>query len=237
MKKTLWALMALAMIGTAQAQQEMEDLTSKASDGSDIFVKNSSGNCVLVKANRGYRNCTNKAPEPPPTVTPPPPVQVVNETVELGAEALFDFDKYNLKPRGKEILGNLVQDLNQPGAHVEGINVVGHTDSIGTDRYNQKLSERRANSVVKFLTGAGVSPSIIQSHGEGERNPVASNKTPEGRQQNRRVEVSVKGYLEKQQQVAAPAGAAPMPQGAPQGGMAPQGAPAEGGPAPEQLQQ
>lgn len=223
--------MALALIGTAQAQQEMEDLTSKASDGSDIFVKNSSGNCVLVKANRGYRNCTNKAPEPPPPPAPPQP-QIVNETVELGAEALFDFDKYNLKPRGKEILGNLVQDLNQPGAHVEGINVVGHTDSIGTDRYNQKLSERRANSVVQFLTGAGVPQNIIQSHGEGERNPVATNKTPEGRQQNRRVEVTVRGYLERQQQI--PAGA-PMPAG-PQD--APQAMPVEGGPAnPEQLQQ
>lgn len=203
MKKTLLAAIALAFVGTASAQTEQENLTSKASDGSDIFVKNSSGNCVLVKANKGYVNCGVNTPEPPPPVTPEQPrIQMVNETVTLDAATLFDFDKYNLRPKGKQVLDQLVQDLNQPGAHVQSLGIVGHTDSKGSDAYNQKLSERRANTVAQYLASAGVPQDIMQVSGEGERHPVASNKTAAGRQQNRRVEVTVQGYIERQQQVA-----------------------------------
>ena len=70
---------------------------------------------------------------------------------------------------------------------------MGHTDSIGTDAYNQKLSERRAASVKAYLVSKGIDPNRIYTEGKGKKNPIASNKTKEGRAQNRRVEIEIVG--------------------------------------------
>jgi OOP family OmpA-OmpF porin len=70
---------------------------------------------------------------------------------------------------------------------------IGHTDSIGSDAYNQKLSVRRAESVKAYLVSKGVEPNRIYTEGKGEKQPVASNKTKDGRQKNRRVEIEVIG--------------------------------------------
>ena len=70
---------------------------------------------------------------------------------------------------------------------------IGHTDSIGADAYNQKLSVRRAESVKSYLVSKGVEPNRIYTEGKGEKQPVASNKTADGRQKNRRVEIEVIG--------------------------------------------
>lgn len=77
------------------------------------------------------------------------------------------------------------------GADVQSIKVIGHTDSQGTDEYNQKLSERRASSVVAFLLNQGLTPDKLTSQGKGESEPVADNDTEEGRAQNRRVELHI----------------------------------------------
>ncbi len=109
--------------------------------------------------------------------------------VSLSADANFDFDKYNLKPAGKADLSKLAQQLH--GVKVKSVDIVGHTDSIGTEAYNQVLSEKRAQSAANYLVSEGVSPSVITTRGMGERQPIATNKTAAGRAQNRRVDITV----------------------------------------------
>jgi len=77
-------------------------------------------------------------------------------------------------------------------AYVKEVVVTGYTDSIGTDSYNQRLSEKRAASVADYLMKLGVSTAKVIQRGEGERNPIASNKTKAGRAQNRRVEINIR---------------------------------------------
>jgi len=121
----------------------------------------------------------------------PAPKPVVYETVTLGAHALFNHDKSSLRPEGIRELNDLAAKLRSFSS-VQGINVVGHTDSDGADAYNQGLSERRAASVKAYLVQQGISSSAISTSGRGESSPATSNATPEGRQQNRRVEIGIR---------------------------------------------
>jgi outer membrane protein OmpA-like peptidoglycan-associated protein len=101
----------------------------------------------------------------------------------------FDFDKYNIK---KIYIPDLEQHVAYLSANPSSpVTVEGHTDSIGTDQYNQKLSERRANAVRKYLIEKGIASSRIQVVGYGEQRPIADNKTDEGRAINRRAEFEV----------------------------------------------
>ena len=131
------------------------------------------------------------APSSAPTNAPAAAPAPAAEKVTFEADAFFDFDKSVLKPAGKERLTDLVSKLQ--GTDIEIVIATGHTDSIGTDAYNQKLSLRRANSVKAFLVSKGVPTDRIFTEGKGESQPVASNKTREGRAKNRRVEVEVVG--------------------------------------------
>ncbi len=127
------------------------------------------------------------APAPAPVVTKP----AVLERVTFGSDALFAFDHYDLKPAARARLDALVQRMH--GARINAIHVVGYTDSIGSEKYNQKLSERRADSVRNYLIQDGVPADIITAEGRGKHDFVASNKTAAGRAKNRRVEVEVDG--------------------------------------------
>jgi outer membrane protein OmpA-like peptidoglycan-associated protein len=104
---------------------------------------------------------------------------------------LFDFDKAVLKPAGKQAIHDVDAEIMASKAKVIDINVVGHTDSVGTEEYNQQLSLRRANAVKDYMVSEGIDPGIIDVKGMGEAEPVASNDTAEGRTENRRVEISV----------------------------------------------
>ena len=134
------------------------------------------------------------APAPAPVVVAPPaPVApVVGATkVTYAADAFFDFDKSVLKPEGKAKLDDLtgkIKDIN-----LEVIIAVGHTDSVGSDEYNQKLSVRRSEAVKAYLVSKGIEKNRVYTEGKGEKQPVADNKTSEGRAKNRRVEIEVVG--------------------------------------------
>jgi OOP family OmpA-OmpF porin len=111
--------------------------------------------------------------------------------VVLNADTFFDFDKSTIKPEGRQILDQVASQVNT--LNLETLIATGHTDSIGTEQYNQGLSERRANSVKSYLIDKGVPADRIYAEGKGETQPVATNKTREGRAQNRRVEIEIVG--------------------------------------------
>jgi len=120
--------------------------------------------------------------EPAPAPAPAP------ETITLSGDALFDFDKSNLRPDAVEALDNIVKKYK--GTSLQSMSIVGHTDSKGSDAYNQALSERRAASVREYLAAQGLDGSKISTSGRGESEPAATNDTAEGRQQNRRVSIT-----------------------------------------------
>ena len=130
---------------------------------------------------------------PAPVVVPvvPPPPAPVSEKVTFAADAFFDTGKSVLKPDAQAKLSDLVDKTK--GVNLEVIIAVGHTDTVGSAAYNQKLSIARAESVKKFLTGKGIETNRVYTEGKGFTQPVADNKTAEGRAKNRRVEVEVVG--------------------------------------------
>ena len=151
--------------------------------------------------------CVTPPPPPPveaapiaPKAVPVVPVAPVapvptSEKVSFSADAFFDFDKAVLKPDGKAKLDDLSSKLQ--GINLEVIIAVGHTDSIGSDEYNQKLSMRRAEAVKAYLLSKGVDGKRVYTEGKGEKQPVADNKSSAGRAQNRRVEIEVVGTRSK----------------------------------------
>ncbi|WP_431256469.1 outer membrane protein OmpA [Roseateles chitinivorans] len=137
------------------------------------------------------------APAPAPAAAPsapavvPVPVAPTSEKVTYAADAFFDFDKSTLKPEAKAKLDDLVSKTG--GINLEVIIAVGHTDGIGTDAYNQKLSVQRAESVKQYLVSKGLEKNRVYTEGKGKKQPIADNKTAEGRAKNRRVEIEVVG--------------------------------------------
>jgi len=137
-------------------------------------------------------------PPPPPPPAPMPPTPVISETPQPAPQpaptrralltlhgTAFAFDKFNLTAIAKDSLQMVAATLKaNPDAKVE---IQGHTDSVGTEKYNQALSERRANSVKNYLVSLGIAEGRIATHGFGEMRPVADNATAAGRAENRRV--------------------------------------------------
>lgn len=118
-------------------------------------------------------------------------VERVGEGIQVTFDSgiLFDFDSYTLRGAAQENLANLAASLNRyPDSDVL---IVGHTDSMGQDGYNQTLSENRSGAAMRYLVQQGVDAGRIQAAGLGESEPVASNDTDDGRQANRRVEVAI----------------------------------------------
>ena len=130
-------------------------------------------------------------PPPAPVAPPPPPPPVAASKVTFAADAFFDFDKSVLKPEGRAKLDDLVSKIRD--VNLEVIIAVGHTDFVGTDAYNQRLSVRRAEAVKAYLVTKGIERNRVYTEGKGEKQPVADNRTAAGRAKNRRVEIEVVG--------------------------------------------
>jgi OOP family OmpA-OmpF porin len=147
------------------------------------------------------------APAPAPRVAPPAPaprapapaprapVAPVSEKVTFAADAFFDVNKSVLKPEARAKLDDLVSKTG--GVNLEVIIAVGHTDSDGSDSANQALSVRRSEAVKAYLVSKGVEKNRVYTEGKGEKQPVADNKTKEGKAKNRRVEIEVVGTRTK----------------------------------------
>ncbi len=153
-------------------------------DGDGIFDRRD--RCPDTPANTAvdHMGCPLKQyPASPPAAEPEPTVIVLDDN---GA-VMFAFDSAELTAAAQQHLQSLVAKLNSPT--VAKVRVIGHTDSVGSDSYNQALSERRAGSVAEFLIGQGLEPGKVTSQGRGESEPVTDNDSEEGRARNRRVEL------------------------------------------------
>ena len=198
--KNLAALVATAAIATTAAAQTVDNWRNASGD----VWKNSTGLCwrdanwtpaTAAKDCDGAVAAPAVAAPPAPRAAPAPAPAASQapaaSKVTYAADTFFDFDKSVLKPAGKAKLDDLVGKVK--GINLEVIIAVGHTDSVGSDAYNQKLSVRRAESVKAYLVTKGIEKNRIYTEGKGEKQPVADNKTKEGRAKNRRVEIEVVG--------------------------------------------
>jgi OOP family OmpA-OmpF porin len=142
------------------------------------------------------------APPPPVAVAQPEPPRTVIQKVSLSTDVLFDFNKAELKDTGKQKLDEFANQVK--GAKVDEIVIVGHADRIGSENYNEKLSEARAQSVKDYLAQRGAQTNVITAQGKGESAPVtgdqckkmAGKKLIECLQPDRRVEIEVLGSRE-----------------------------------------
>ncbi|VVM81485.1 hypothetical protein PS862_02613 [Pseudomonas fluorescens] len=143
--------------------------------------------CPDTPANTPVEHHGCPLPQYPVSVKPVEPVPV--EVIVLRDDVLFAFDKFSLTPSAQGQLDSLLSKLQ--GADVVSIKVIGHTDSKGSDAYNQALSDRRASAVADYLLSRGLAANKLTSEGRGEREPVADNETDAGRAKNRRVELHI----------------------------------------------
>ena len=183
--------MLLANVAVAHEAGTVND--GYVGDSQKHYITHSTGDCVRTghwKKEDQTVDCglVPVAKAPPP---PPPPAPPTYEKFTLAAEALFDHDKSVVKQAGKDALHALDEKIKSKGATVVDIDVIGHTDSDGSEEYNQSLSVRRANAVKDFMVSEGIDGSIIDVSGKGELSPIADNRTREGRALNRRVEIHV----------------------------------------------
>lgn len=177
-------------------------------DGGASEVAVGAGAGIIAGAVLGHFVCKRlipeKKPEPPPPPPrraaappppPPPPAPAPEPEPDPCAGTIvlrgvqFDFDKAEIRPDAAVILEEAASQLSQ--CQEGSITVKGHTDSTGPERYNQGLSERRAQAVSSYLVDQGVSQSRLRSRGMGESQPVATNATRDGRALNRRVELDL----------------------------------------------
>ena len=185
----LICLFGLAYVNSFAVAQTVDNWVNASGE----VWKDSSGNCWR---NSNWTPATaakgcGAVVEAPVVVKSTPAVVPAATKITYAADAFFDFDKAVLKPAGKDKLNDLLSKIK--GINLEVIIAIGHTDSVGSDTYNQKLSVRRAEAVKAYLVSKGIEKNRIFTEGKGEKQPVADNKTTQGRAKNRRVEIEVVG--------------------------------------------
>lgn len=155
-------------------------------DGDGVFDRRD--RCPDTPAGTQVNHMGCPLPQYPPAQAQPEPAappEVI--TLDDQGQVLFAFDSAELTAAARQRLQSLLPRLNEPG--VTRVKVMGFTDSVGSDSYNQRLSERRASSVAEYLISQGLAPNKVTSQGRGEADPIADNDSDEGRARNRRVEL------------------------------------------------
>ncbi len=199
--KTILASAAVAALaggiwmGSSVAQEHPMASPGFVGDVKGIVVTDSVDDCVRTGSSTA-ESC-RPAVEPMAAAAPAPAhAAPLAERITLKGMTLFDFDKATLKPQAREVLDDTIAEIKKKlqSYDVENrhMTVTGHTDSVGSDAYNQRLSERRAAAVKAYLVEHGIG-GPIEARGLGESRPVASNTTAAGREQNRRVEIALTG--------------------------------------------
>ena len=158
-------------------------------------------------------------PAPTPLVTAPPPQPPLIEKISVSEDVLFAFDKAALKPEGQKTLDELSSRMK--GANVQEIDVIGHTDRIGTEQYNQQLSEKRAAAVKAYLAQKGIESDKVKSEGRGKTEPVTGDQCKGMKgdklisclQPDRRVDVEVRGERETASTSTSPSAGSTSPSG------------------------
>jgi OOP family OmpA-OmpF porin len=208
----LATLLGLSVSALAQTKGiDRKDVIGYAIDQRDNVVKSGYGLCwrtgfwtpamAIEECDPDLVKKAEPAPAPKAdTPPPPPPPKPAAQKVTLAADALFDFNKANLRDEGKAKLDKLAGDIKS--IKLEVIIAVGHADRFGTDAYNQKLSEKRAESVKAYLVAKGIEPNRVYTEGKGKKQPITkadqckgakSKKTIDCLQPDRRVEIEVIG--------------------------------------------
>ncbi len=186
---TIAAGMLLANVAVAHDAGTVTD--GYVGDSQKHYITHSTGDCVRSGFWKKEDQTVDCGLVPVAKAPPPPPPAPTYEKFTVAAEALFDHDKSVLKQAGKDAIHALDEKIKSKGATVFDIDVIGHTDSDGSEEYNQALSIRRAESVKNFMASEGINAGIIDVIGKGESSPIADNRTREGRALNRRVEIHV----------------------------------------------
>ena len=126
-------------------------------------------------------------PEPEPEPEPPKRVQVTADSIVITEKIMFEYDKADIRSESFELCDEIV-DVIQKNPRIKKISIEGHTDGDGSAKYNKKLSQKRADAVMKYFVDHGVDAARLQSVGHGEDKPIAANDSDEGKEKNRRVE-------------------------------------------------
>lgn len=204
----LAALIALVALTSVVGAQEIQNWRSASGD----VWKNSTGQCwrsaswtpataapgcdgAIAAPAPAAPVAAKAAPAPAPAAAPAPAPAAAASKVTYAADAFFDFGKSVLKSEGKAKLDDLVSKVKS--ISLEVVIAVGHTDAVGSDAFNQRLSVARSEAVKAYLVSKGIDKNRIYTEGKGETSPVADNKTKEGRAKNRRVEIEVVGTRSK----------------------------------------
>ncbi len=193
------SLSAIALTTVLMSTSALAHSGKFLSDGAGNRVLDGNGDCVL--ANNGADVCAPPAPvvvapapvvkpAPKPVVVPEPPKRIV-QNVSFAGDALFATNSAVLTDAGKASVDPII--VGSRKVNDFKVALIGHADSRGDAGYNQKLSERRAQSVADYMVNRGVKASAITVSGRGEASPVASNASREGRAKNRRVDASFSG--------------------------------------------
>lgn len=190
------AITALKPCGVGVSAAQLADDAALQKFVQDVFYdKGAVDPCSLDDDNDGVNNCIDKCPDTLPGLAVDADGCPIADVVTL--RVFFDFDKSDIKPEYHQELADFASYMRQQQSFTV-VEIAGHTDSVGSDEYNQKLSERRAKAVRDYLVNElGMDTNLFSAVGYGESQPIASNDTDEGRAQNRRIIAELKGVFKK----------------------------------------
>jgi OOP family OmpA-OmpF porin len=190
-------LSAINSCGVAVTAAQLADDAALQQFVKDVFYDVAAVDpCSLDDDGDGVNNCLDKCPDTIKGLAVDANGCPIPDVVRLKVN--FDFDKAVVKPEYHDVLAQFASYMRQQQSFTV-VEIAGHTDSIGTDAYNQKLSERRAKAVRDYLVNnLGMDGKLFSAVGYGESRPIADNKTEAGRAENRRIEAELKGVFKKQ---------------------------------------